>query len=107
MILHHTFAQHCACIALEGELGHHEAIDAMSRIGEILEVHVPRELVLDLSGLSFMDSSGIAVVVQTAKRCRQMGSAFAVEGAPKHAMRILSAAGVPNLVTFREKGAHV
>lgn len=101
MTIHHTYENQKVTVRLDGELGHHEAIGIMSRVGEILDVHLPREVVLDLSTLSFMDSSGIAVVLQSARRCRDIGASFLVQGTPKQAMRVLQAAGVPKLVTFR------
>ena len=86
---------------LAGELGHHEAIDIMARFAELVDRELPASVVLDLSGLSFMDSSGIAVIVQASRRCRDIGAAFAVEGTPRQAMRILKAAGIDRAVTFR------
>ena len=56
-------------IELFGELGHHEAIDAMENISALYECVMPKQVILDLGGLSFMDSSGIAVVMKAKKLC--------------------------------------
>jgi stage II sporulation protein AA (anti-sigma F factor antagonist) len=85
---------------LTGELGHHEAIAVMAGVAEVLDAQLPRSLTLDMSGLSFMDSSGIAVVVQAARRCKNIGADFSVSAAPPTAMRILKAAGVDRIVQF-------
>jgi len=89
------------CVALAGELGHHEAIDIMGEFAGLIDRELPASVTLDLSGLSFMDSSGIAVIVQASRRCRDIGAGFAVEGTPRQAMRILKAAGIDRAVTFR------
>ena len=51
-----------------------------------------------------MDSSGIAVVVQSARQMRALGGDMAVSGVSKQAMRVFSAAGIPKLVRFTEGG---
>ena len=88
---------------LEGELGHHEAIRLMARLNGLVEDHLPARLELDLSGLEFMDSSGIAVVVQTARECRNLGCTLSVCGVGKQAMRVLSAAGLQKIVPITER----
>jgi len=83
-----------------GELGHHEAIDAMDNIAALYECISPIELILDMSGITFMDSSGIAVVMRTKRLCDNDGIAMAVRNAPKQALKVLSAAGITRLVSF-------
>ena len=46
-----------------GELDHHAARDAMKRLSQKLDAYPPRSCVLDLKGLEFMDSSGVALFV--------------------------------------------
>lgn len=91
-------------VQLTGELGHHEAIRLMRDLSDLARQLVPRKMVLDCTPLDFMDSSGIAVVLQTAKECRNLGCALSVCGVGRQAMRVLSAAGVPKLVPVTERG---
>lgn len=87
--------------SVSGELGHHEAIELMTRLSALIEDLLPGEAVLDLSDLEFMDSSGIAVVVQTARKCQACGARFRVEGVPKQARKVLFTAGIQRLVDIR------
>ena len=91
-------------VQIAGELGHHEAIRLMRELADLTRQLVPRQMVLDMTPLDFMDSSGIAVVLQTAKECRNLGCALSVCGVGRQAMRVLSAAGVPKLVPVTERG---
>ena len=59
---------------------------------------LPFEFDLDLSGLEFMDSSGIAVVVQTARKCAAYGGLLAVSNTPPQAKNVLLTAGIHRLV---------
>ena len=91
-------------IAFGGELGHHEAIGIMGRLSEIIVVHLPKRVLLDLSGLSFMDSSGIAVIMQLYQECQGIGSELTVTGTPRQALRVLETAGVSRVVRFDKGG---
>ena len=91
----------CLRVFLSGELGHHEAISLMARLSALVEDHLPARMVLDLSGLEFMDSSGIAVVVQTARRCRDCGSVLQVVNTPAQARKVFTCAGIHRLVDIR------
>ena len=88
-------------VFLSGELGHHEAISLMARLSALVEDHLPARMVLDLSGLEFMDSSGIAVVVQTARKCQSCGGTLTVAGTPPQAQKVLTCAGIHRLVDIR------
>ena len=69
-------------IYLAGELDHHEARGAIRSIEELLDEYLPRDCVLDMSGLSFMDSSGIAVVLRAHRRMAALGGNLIVTGVP-------------------------
>lgn len=71
------YADGCLTILLKGELDHCAAQDAMQSIEELVEEYLPRRCVLDLSGLTFMDSSGIAVILKADRLLRQSGASRA------------------------------
>ena len=72
-----------AVVALDGELDVAGAALLEHELDRIKADHAPRALVLDLSGLVFMDSTGLRLVVLADARAREEGHAFAVvRGAP-------------------------
>jgi stage II sporulation protein AA (anti-sigma F factor antagonist) len=85
---------------LSGELDHHAAHQTLVEVSAALEEHMPLHCVLDLSGLSFMDSSGIAVVLGTYRRLKSYGGDLAVAHVPNHAAKVLTMAGVDRIVPF-------
>ena len=85
---------------LSGELDHHGAKEAMAAISSKIDVALPRECVMDMGGVTFMDSSGIAVVLKTQRASTEIGGSFAVENVPKQAMRVLDAAGLSRIVNI-------
>ena len=65
-------------------------------------VAVPSKLTLDFSGVSFMDSSGIAVVMRALKRMRAMGGSAAIKSVPPQAKKVFTAAGIFRIVPLEE-----
>ena len=90
-------------ICLEGELDHHAAKPILTRIMQILDIEAPHSLVIDLKSLSFMDSSGIAVILQTFRRTKTFGNKFSVINIPTHAFRIFHAAGLTRMIPMHER----
>ena len=85
-------------IFLHGELDHHEVRESMSAIERLLDEYLPRDCILDLGHLSFMDSSGIALIVKLHRRMRECGGRAWVENAAAQPMRVIDASGIERLV---------
>ena len=64
-----------------------------------IEAALPLRLVLDWSGVTFMDSSGIAVVMRVRQRVRDLGGAVTLRGVRPQARKVLDAAGLDRFVT--------
>ena len=86
-----------------GELDHHAARAAIEQTEDLLVLFPCDSLVLDLSGLTFMDSSGLAVVLHLHRTCARCGCDFRVRGTPPQPMRVFEAAGLPQVMVF-ERG---
>ncbi len=59
------------CIRLGGELDHHTADDLRRQITKKIEDYDIRHIVLNLGDLSFMDSSGLGVILGRYKQIKQ------------------------------------
>ena len=98
MKIHVDSRKGIVCLSLEGELDHHAAAAAMKEIDGILDRLVPVDCALDLSGLSFMDSSGIAVILRINKRMQALGGRTAIMNPSAQPLRVLDASGIDRLV---------
>ncbi|WP_087065712.1 STAS domain-containing protein [Intestinibacillus massiliensis] len=87
-------------IAVADELGHHEAREIIDYMGTVLALYPAGPVVLDLSALKFMDSSGLAVVLNLHRALLRAGRSLCVRGTPPQAMRVFQAANLPHIVTF-------
>lgn len=87
-------------IALTGEVDHHRARELMSQMEREIDLALPRRVTLDLGGVTFMDSSGIAVLLRCHKRCAELGGTVTVKNVPEQASRVLQCAGLERLIHF-------
>ncbi len=85
-------------VYLSGELDHHEARGVMRTLDELLDEYLPRDCALDLSHLSFMDSSGVAVIVRLQRRMDELGGRAWVENPARQPRRVIESSGVERLV---------
>lgn len=92
-------------ISLFGELDHHSARCAIPEISKIIDVELPIKLLLDFSGISFMDSSGIAIAIGSYKKATALGAAFALINVPSQAYKVFSAAGICKIISITSEDA--
>ena len=72
----------------------------MEAVDREIGVRLPRRLTLDLRGVTFMDSSGIAVLLRAYKRMAELGGTVTVRKVPEQAGKVLRAAGLERLLRF-------
>ncbi len=63
----------------------------------------PGELVLDVKGITFMDSSGVRLILRVVELCQETGCRFEVRSLTPQIRRLLDVAGVLNYL--KEEGA--
>ena len=85
-------------VYLSGELDHHAANAVMREIEERLESVLPRDCAIDMSRVTFMDSSGIAVVLKAYRLENALGGRLCVENVPPQPMRVFDASGIERLI---------
>jgi len=85
-------------IYLEGDIDHHSARRIRSRIDTKVFIQRPDELVLDLSRVCFMDSSGLGLILGRYAKAVEMGIAFKVANPNPEVRRILDLAGTERLI---------
>ena len=88
-------------LELSGEIDHHSARNAMGEVEMAIDAALPKKLVLDLSGVTFMDSSGIALILRAQQRMQLLDGSLLVCNVPQQARRVLDAAGIGRMVTIR------
>lgn len=89
-------------VALTGEIDHHCAKSYIDAIAAKIEVYQPNECVLDFQQVSFMDSSGIAVVINALRNMSRINGSLMVCGLGVQPLKVFRASGIDRLVEIKE-----
>ena len=84
-------------VLLAGEIDHHSAAGMRAQIDEAIERYRPAVLMLDFGGVTFMDSSGIGLVMGRYKLMNSFGGAVNVVNTPKPLQKVMRLAGLDRL----------
>ncbi|MDR1564785.1 MAG: anti-sigma factor antagonist [Oscillospiraceae bacterium] len=84
-----------ACI--DGEIDHHSARGIRERIDSAVEKTTPKTLNMDFGGVSFMDSSGIGLIMGRYKIMRELGGRVNVINANSTIQRMIKLGGLGRL----------
>lgn len=86
---------------LKGELDHHGAKGLLTKLEREIESSLPAELVMDFSGITFMDSAGIAVALRGWQRMRELGGCVALRNVAPQPKKVLEAAGLGRMMKIQ------
>ena len=89
-------------VALTGEIDHHCAKDYISSIASKIEVYTPQICILDFQEVTFMDSSGIAVVINALRSMTRINGQLVLTGLNNQPMKVFRASGIDKLVEIKE-----
>ena len=89
-------------VALTGEIDHHFAKDYIKTISAKIEAYTPSVCILVFRDVSFVDSSGIAVVINALRSMTQIEGKLLLSGISAQPMRVFRASGIDKLVEIRE-----
>ena len=89
-------------VALTGEIDHHCAKAYIQSIAAKIEAYTPNVCILDFRDVSFVDSSGIAVVINAMRNMAQIEGKLLLTGISPQPMRVFRASGIDKLVEIKE-----
>ena len=89
-------------VALTGEIDHHCAKQYIQAIAGKIESYTPEQCILDFSEVTFMDSSGIAVVINALRSMTRIEGTLLLIGINQQPMKVFRASGIDKLVQIKE-----
>lgn len=85
-------------IRLSGELDHHTAEELREKVTDTLEREAIRHIVLNLEGLTFMDSSGLGVILGRYKQIKNLGGEMIVCAVSPTVKRLFDMSGLFKII---------
>lgn len=89
-------------VALTGEIDHHCARSYIQAISGKIEAYTPEVCILDFREVTFVDSSGIAVVINALRGMSRIEGKLVLTGICEQPMRVFRASGIDKLVEIKE-----
>ena len=89
-------------VALTGEIDHHCAKAYIDSITAKIEAYTPILCILDFQEVTFMDSSGIAVVINALRSMKKLGGDIVLTGLNDQPLKVFRTSGIDKLVSISE-----
>lgn len=86
---------------IDGDLDMLAADELRARLDAELQRTAKRHLILDLAGVSFIDTSGLGVIVARARKLAPLGGRVSVCASNERVYRILELSGVNRIMVVR------
>ncbi|MBQ8921538.1 MAG: STAS domain-containing protein [Oscillospiraceae bacterium] len=87
---------------LSGELDHHHAKEIREAIDFAVREQLPQTLVLDFRHVTFMDSSGIGLIMGRSRLLEETGGALEIHNPSQQISKVLRLSGADRLAVIRE-----
>lgn len=87
---------------LIGEIDHHTAAALREEIDNSAELNMPSLLVLDFEKISFMDSSGIGLVLGRYRNLTKRGAEVKVIGVSPQIYKVMKLSGIERLMQLEK-----
>ena len=87
-------------VMLFGELDHHTALAARNETDTVIERVKPERVLLDFGGVTFMDSSGIGLIMGRYKLMTSLRGKLKVVNVPRNLERMIKLSGLTTLGIF-------
>lgn len=91
-------------VLIKGEIDHYSAVWVRAEIDAKIAEVCPKNTVLTLSGIDFMDSSGIGLIMGRYARMQRIGGGLIVRDPSERVERICRLAGLERIVTIEKVG---
>ena len=87
-------------IKLRGEIDHHSAVAVRTAIDDMIRSRKPTELMIDMSAVDFMDSSGLGLIMGRYNTMKEVGGSVAVVDPNPATKKIMTLAGLERIITI-------
>ena len=85
-------------IKLRGEIDHHSAVAVRSAMDTMIRSKLPKELIVDMSAVDFMDSSGLGLIMGRYNTMKEIGGEIKVADPSPGTEKIMRLAGMERIV---------
>ena len=89
-------------VRIKGEIDHHSAVLVRTGIDEEIMIRRPKQVLLELSSVDFMDSSGLGLIMGRYALIKQFGGTLSVLNPSFAVVKIMKLAGMERMVPIKK-----
>ena len=93
--------ENCLTIFLPGELDHHNAEEIRKRSDYLIDQNHIRYVIFDFTDTTFMDSSGIGLIMGRHRTMEAIGGSVIVRDPPPHIRRVIRLSGMERIAQIQ------
>lgn len=87
-------------VAVSGELDHHSSDEVRNKVDDYIRFKGYKNVILNFSGVTFMDSSGIGVVIGRYKKLNSSGGNICIASARESVKRVFELSGMLKIINI-------
>ncbi len=85
-------------VSIEGEIDHHTSRLLKERIDSKFIMEPVKNIIIDLSRVTFMDSAGIGLIIGRMKRASSVGGSMSIRNPKPEILKMLKMSNIDNLI---------
>lgn len=89
-------------VHIKGEIDHHSAVLVRTGIDEEIIIKRPKQVLLELSAVDFMDSSGLGLIMGRYALVKQFGGCLCVLDPSAAVVKIMKLAGMERMIPIKK-----
>lgn len=97
MQLHFKLVNKTLIVSIAGEIDHHTCENLRDKVDGQLDSNFGKNIIFDFTGVSFMDSAGIGVIIGRYKKVTPLGGKIAIANVRPNIKRILEISGISRI----------
>ncbi len=97
------YAEGTLTAVLMGDMDHHGVASVRTQIDEALFRLMPKTLCIELSGVEFMDSSGLGLILGRYQKAADLGIETTLSNPSPHTERLIVMTGIDKMIKIKEK----
>ncbi len=94
-------------LKLGGDVDHHAVKDTRTKVDELIILNRPSTLIMDLSSIDFMDSSGLGFVLGRLRKMNDIKGKMLILDPTKRTEEMLKMAGADKLIKIIRSDDHI
>ena len=90
-------------LTLHGEIDHHGAVRVRTEMDELIYEERPQKVILDLSEIEFMDSSGLGLIMGRFALLQNLGGVLTLRNPNPRIMKIFELGGLGRMIQLESE----